>query len=213
MSNKPDIILVGGGRHCKSVIDVIEQENKFSIAGIVDFKENIGQTILNYTIIACDDDLENLSKKFKNFCITLGQGKSNAARLRVYNQLVQLKVNLPSIISPKAYVSKHSVIGNSNVIMHGAIINSLTKIGDNNILNTFCLLEHDVEIGNHNHISTRSTLNGTVKIGNNCFIGSGSVIKDGLSICDDTTLGAGTIVVKNIAESGIYVGNPAKKLK
>ena len=29
-------ILIGGGGHCKSVIDVIEQEAKFEIAGIVD---------------------------------------------------------------------------------------------------------------------------------------------------------------------------------
>ena len=36
---KPKIILIGGGGHCKSVIDVIEEENKYIIAGIVDKKE------------------------------------------------------------------------------------------------------------------------------------------------------------------------------
>ena len=30
------IVLVGGGGHARSCIDVIEMENKFSIAGIVD---------------------------------------------------------------------------------------------------------------------------------------------------------------------------------
>ena len=33
------IVLIGGGGHCKSVIDVIEQENKFEIAGIIDKPE------------------------------------------------------------------------------------------------------------------------------------------------------------------------------
>lgn len=213
MDNKPEIILVGGGKHCKAVIDVIEQENKFTIAGIVDFKERIGEKILNYPIIACDDDLTTLSQQFQHFCITLGQGKSNQSRVKTYNLLTQLKVNLPTIISPRAYVSKYSTIGNSNVIMHGAIINSATVIGNNNILNTFCLLEHDVEIGNHNHISTRTTLNGSVIIGSNCFIGSGSVIIDKLNIWSGVIIGANGLVINNISESGTYVGSPIKKLK
>ena len=33
---KKNIILIGGGGHCKSCIDVIEAEDKFEIAGIVD---------------------------------------------------------------------------------------------------------------------------------------------------------------------------------
>jgi len=33
------IILIGAGGHCKSVIDVIEQEARFEIAGIIDKTE------------------------------------------------------------------------------------------------------------------------------------------------------------------------------
>ena len=41
-----DIILIGGGGHCKSVIDVIEQEGKFKIAGIVDKPDLLGSKVL-----------------------------------------------------------------------------------------------------------------------------------------------------------------------
>ena len=33
------LILLGGGGHCKSCIDVIEQESKYTIEGILDKKE------------------------------------------------------------------------------------------------------------------------------------------------------------------------------
>ena len=36
---KEKIVLIGGGGHCHSVIDVIEQENKYEIIGIIDTKE------------------------------------------------------------------------------------------------------------------------------------------------------------------------------
>ena len=46
--SKKEIILIGGGGHCKSCIDVIESTNDFSIAGIIDSKDKIGDSILGY---------------------------------------------------------------------------------------------------------------------------------------------------------------------
>ena len=46
-----------------------------------------------------------------------------------------------------------------------------------------------------------------------CFVGAGSTIKDNISVCDNVIIGAGSIVVKDIIESGIYVGCPVKKIK
>jgi sugar O-acyltransferase (sialic acid O-acetyltransferase NeuD family) len=206
------IILIGGGGHCKSVIDVIEQENKFEILGIIDVKEKIGSKVLNYEVIGCDDDIEELSKTHENFFITFGQGKTNTFRKQIFAKLKSLNLNLPIIKSPFSHVSKHSVIGEGTIIMHGAIVNAGAKVGVNCILNTQSLIEHDVEVGNHCHISTKATLNGSVKLGDSVFAGSTCVIKDGLSICENVTIGTGAAVVKTIKEPGIYVGCPAKKL-
>ena len=54
------ILLIGGGGHCRSVIDVIEQEAKYTIAGVIDKKELIGTKVLGYEVIGSDDDLEVL---------------------------------------------------------------------------------------------------------------------------------------------------------
>lgn len=208
---KEKIILIGGGGHCKSVIDVIEQENKFEIAGIIDVKEKIGSKVLNYEIIGCDDDIEKLSKTYRNFIITFGQGKSNTFRKNTYNTLKKLNLNLPIIQSPSSHVSKHASVGEGTVVMHGAIVNAAAKVGVNCILNTQSLIEHDAEVGNHCHISTKASLNGTVKMGNSVFAGSACVIADSLSVCDNVTIGAGSSVIKSITEAGVYVGCPAKK--
>ena len=62
-------ILIGGGGHCKSCIDVIEQEGKYRIAGIVDLPEKLHQKILGYKIIAIDDDLPRLVEVKKSLTI------------------------------------------------------------------------------------------------------------------------------------------------
>lgn len=192
--NKNDLLLIGGGGHCRSCIDVIETENKFKIVGIVDLKENIGNMIIGYEIIGCDDDLPQLINKHKNCLITIGQIKSPQKRIQLYQYLKQYKANMPIIISPQAYVSKHANIGEGTIIMHKAVINSDAKIGTNCIINTNAIVEHDVVIGNNCHISTGVILNGGVEIGNDCFIGSGSVFREYIKVKENSFIKALSLV-------------------
>lgn len=179
---KDKIVFIGGGGHCHSVIDVVEQENKYEIVGIVDTKENIGKKVLDYEVIACDDDLEKIFKTCKNAVITVGHIKSNILRKKLYNKAKEIGFNLPIIISPLAYVSKYAQIQESTVIMHHVIVNANVKIGKNCIINTKALVEHDCTIEDDCHISTASVLNGGVKVLENSFYGSNSVCKQGALI-------------------------------
>lgn len=179
---KEKIILIGGGGHGHSVIDVIEQTTKYEIIGIIDTKENIGKKVLNYEVIACDDDLETIFKTCKNAIITVGQIESNKIRVKIYNKLKQIGFNLPVIISPFAYVSKHSFIDEGTIIMHHALINANVKIGKNCIINTKALIEHDCIVEDNCHISTASVLNGGVIVKENSFFGSNATSKQSIEI-------------------------------
>ncbi|MEV9616101.1 NeuD/PglB/VioB family sugar acetyltransferase [Aliarcobacter butzleri] len=189
---KEKIVLIGGGGHCHSVIDVIEQENRYEIIGIVDTKENIGKKVLDYKIIACDDDLETIFLSCKNALITVGQIESNKIRVKIYNKLKEIGFNLPVIISHLAYVSKHSFIDEGTIIMHQALINANAKIGKNCIINTKALIEHDCIVEDNCHISTASVLNGGVVVKENSFFGSNATSKQSIEI--DGFIKAGSLV-------------------
>ena len=188
---KEKIILIGGGGHCKSVIDVIEQQNSFVIAGIVDKKELVGTKVLGYEIIGCDDDLEELFQKYKNALVTVGQIKSNEARVKLFTKLKAIGYTLPAIISPLAYVSQHATVDEGSVVMHHAFINASANVGKNCIINTKALMEHDVVVENHCHISTGAILNGSVLVKENSFVGSNSVSKEYITI--DGFIKAGSV--------------------
>ena len=179
---KEKIVLLGGGGHCHSVIDVIEQENKYQIVGIIDKKELFGTNVLGYKIIASDDDLEEIYKTCKNAIITVGQIESNNVRVKLFNRLKETGFNLPIIISPIAYVSKHSFIDEGTVVMHHAFINANVRIGKNCIINSKALIEHDVIIEDNCHISTASVINGAVLVKANTFFGSNATSKQSVEI-------------------------------
>ena len=184
MINKEKILLIGGGGHCNSVIDVIELENKYFIAGIIDKKELIGKDVLGYKIIASDDNLEELFKIYKNAIITVGHIKSNEIRVKLFLKLKKIGFNLPVIISPLSYVSKHSIISEGTVIMHHALVNANAHIGSNCIINTKSLIEHDVIVENNCHISTGAILNGNVRLKEGTFFGSNATSKEYITIAN-----------------------------
>jgi len=177
-----DIILIGGGGHCRSVIDVIESENKFLIRGIVDQKEFINKKILDYPFIGTSDDLSAIFRDFKNAFITVGQIRDPMPRINIFNQLKEIGYFLPTITSPRAYISKSSNIAEGSIIMHDALINSTVSIGRNCIINTKALIEHDSIVEDFCHISTGAIINGGVTVGEKTFFGSGAVSREGASI-------------------------------
>ncbi len=189
-----EIILIGGGGHCKSVIDVIEQEGKFQIVGIVDKSELLGTNVLGYQIISNDSGLGDLSKKYKYALVTVGQIKSPLRRIKLFDLAKTAGFILPSIISPNAYVSQHASIGNGVIVMHDALINANTTIGDNCIVNSKALIEHDCQVSEHCHISTNATINGGVVVESGCFIGSGATTKELITIKKNSFIKAGSLV-------------------
>ncbi len=209
---KDSLVLIGGGGHCKSCIDVIESEGRFQIAGILDLPERLGQEISGYKVIGVDADLPRLAQTYKYFFITMGHIQSPAFRIDMLSKLEELNVDIPVIVSPSAHVSSSARIGKGTIVMHQSLVNAEAIIGNNCILNTGSLIEHETVVGDHCHISTKAVLNGQCEVGSRCFVGSGTVLSNNTTIADDTLISAGSVVLRSL-ESGTYIGNPLRKIR
>jgi sugar O-acyltransferase (sialic acid O-acetyltransferase NeuD family) len=179
---KEKIILLGGGGHCKSVIDVIEQEGRFEIAGIVEKYEGESKPVLGYPLIGTDDELEALREHYSYAFITVGHINSNSARKKLFSRLQALHFSIPVIISPLSYVSSHATLKEGTIVMHHALINASAHVGENCIINTKALIEHESIIQANSHISTGAIINGGVHVAADTFVGSGATTKQGVSV-------------------------------
>ncbi len=164
------LLLIGDGRHCRSCIDVIEEEGKYQIAGIVNQPGGNSDPVLGYEILGDDGDLPELLKKYKNALITVGQIKRAHLRVKLFQKVQSLGFALATVISPRAYVSKNARLGTGTIVMHDALVNTGAKIGKNCILNTKSLVEHDAIVEDHCHISTSSVVNGGTVIREQTFL-------------------------------------------
>lgn len=204
-----NLILVGGGGHCKSVIEIAENAG-FNIIGILDSDKDNGESIFDYQVLGTDDLIPKFTKNAL-FIVSVGQIKDSSVRVKLFNTISDHNGQFATIIANSSLISKHSHIGVGTTIMHHVTINSNVEIGKNCILNTKSVIEHDTIIGDNTHISTGAIINGNCIIGNNCYIGSGAIISNNVKIPDFTIIGTGSLVLKTISESGTYYGIPAIK--
>lgn len=204
--SKPGLILLGAGGHANACMDVIEQHGQYAIAGLVGMPEEVKSERLGYSVIASDSDLPELAKSYRYALVTVGQIRSPANRIRLYQLATELGFELPAIVSPFAYVSRHAAIGAGTIVMHGAIVNAGARVGDNCIINTRALVEHDATIEGHSHISTGAIVNGSVRVGIGSLVGSGAKIKEGVTIGKACVVGMGLTVRYDQPEGALVVG-------
>lgn len=202
-----NLILVGGGGHCKSVIEVAESAG-YNIKGILDTPENVGKSVLGYPVIGTDEQINRFVGDHR-FIVTVGQIKDVSLRIRLHEKIKDAGGKLLTLIASTAYVSKYAILGEGTVIMHKAMVNADAKIGVGCIINTFANIEHDAVIGNYCHISTGAMVNGNCKVGHKTFLGSQSVMANGTEIAEGCVVAAGALVRKSLTRKGVYSGNPA----
>ncbi|MCE3229922.1 MAG: acetyltransferase [Bacteroidetes bacterium] len=106
------LILIGGGGHCKSAIDVVETENKYTIAGILDINYRPGMQVCDYPVIGTDEAIVSLVKEDYEFIITLGQIKTAELRMKIFNHLKSLNAKIATVYN--SYASSHYKLRRSN---------------------------------------------------------------------------------------------------
>lgn len=202
------IILVGGGGHALSVLEMIEDHDIF--AGYVDLLPNAEMPI---PYLGNDEEVINKYSPLEyEVHHAIVYAKDVNLRLRQYMIQRYAEYKVATLRASSSVITNKSTIGDGSGIFLGAVLNKST-IGNNCIINTRAVLEHNSIIGNNVFVGPNATVCGNAKIGDNVLIGAGVVIRDDISICNDVVIGMGSVVVKDIMKPGLYVGIPAKFIK
>lgn len=192
------LLLLGAGGHARACIDVIEQEGRFLVSGLVGSPEECGGRVLGYPVVGTDADLIRLLSGRAHALVSVGQIKTPAPRVRLFELIRQHGTVPAAIVSPRAYVSRNAVVGAGTIIMHGAVVNAGAVVGENCIVNSQSLIEHDACVADHCHIATGAVINSGVRVGANTFVGSGASVRQGIEIGERCLIGLGQRVLKDL---------------
>lgn len=204
-----NVVIIGAGGHAKVIADIIIKNNDKLIGFLDDNIVKETKIIEEYRVIGKIEDAIKLQQVNKNLKFIIGIG-DNETRKKIAD-----KYNLSyyTAIHPSAVIGLNVEIEEGTTVMANSVINVNSKVGKHCIINTAVVVEHDNFIGDYVHLSPTTVLSGNVKVAELVHIGTGCKVKNNISINEKCVLGVGTVVVKDINESGIYVGVPARKIK
>ena len=145
------------------------------------------------------------SSRIKN--VEFGENVKIIEPVNIYN----CTIGNNCFIGPFVEIQKDVLIGDRTKVQSHSFICELVTIGKD------CFIGHGVVFINDlfsnggpargNKLLWKKTI-----IGDNVSIGSNATILP-IEICDNVVIGAGAVVTKTITETGVYVGNPAIKIK
>ena len=121
------------------------------------------------------------------------------------------KIDDESFIGPFVEIQKGVKIGKRCRIQSHAFICELVTIGDDCFISHGAMFINDLFVTGSPAAGDKGLWRST-KIGDRVSIGTNATILP-VTICDHAVIGAGSVVTKNITESGIYAGNPARLLR
>lgn len=208
-----DLYIIGAGGFGREVAWLVERINEvkptWNLKGFIDDNESLwGSDEGTYKVIGGCDYLKSLGDVYA--VCAIGSAK---VRKKVIEKLVGSSVKFANVIDPSVLISKRVEIGEGTIICAGTIVTVDIKIGNHVIINLDCTIGHDDVIEDYVTIYPSVNVSGNVLIGQCSELGTGMQIIQGKKVAENTIIGAGAVVVKDCAESGTYVGSPAKKIK
>lgn len=208
-----DLYIIGAGGFGREVAWLIERINEvkptWNLKGFIDDNEALWESNEGeYKVFGGCEYLKSLGEVYAVCAV-------GAARVRknIIEKLVDSEVKFATVIDPSVILSKKVEIGEGTIICAGTIITVNIKIGNHVIINLDCTIGHDDVIEDYVTIYPSANVSGNVLLGECSELGTGMQIIQGKKVAPNMIIGAGAVVVKDCAESGTYVGSPAKKIK
>jgi len=208
---KEKLVVFGAGGHAKVVIDIIEQQGSYEIAGLLDDDlKHQGKRFFGYPVLGTRADLPALfSAQLRHAIVTIGD---NASRVAVAALLDQLGWRFASAVHPRASIGRGVEIGPGSVVMAGCVVNADASLGGHVIVNTGATVDHDCRIEDAVHIAPGCHLCGGVSVGLGSLLGAGSIVTPGVRIGAKVIVGAGSTVIRDVPDGARVSGSPARPL-
>jgi sugar O-acyltransferase (sialic acid O-acetyltransferase NeuD family) len=209
---KKTLAIIGSGHLGQQIAHYAIADNQYE--KVVFFDDFSNEPYSNGIKILGNSDaieMEFENQSFDEILIGIGY-KHLKVRKQLFERFIE-KIPFGKIIHSTSWVDKTALIKEGCVIYPCCCIDAQVVVGQNTLLNISCSVAHDTQIGKHSFLSPRVALAGFVAINEMCILGINATVIDNITIVSNTQIGGGAVVIKDIEDSGLYVGNPTRFIR
>lgn len=209
-----DLVLIGASGYGREVYDTIERINKnkptYNVVGFIDDDEKIWETKVNGIEVLGGIDYIKNNFKDKEIYATITIASADVKK-KISSKLEKY-VTWENIVDPTALISNYCHIGKGTLIGPYSQVGPNSKVGDFCSVLFGCSIGHDAVLEDFVSVMDYCDITGYDYLEEGVYLGSSVAILPNIRICKDSVVGGGAVVVKNLLETGTYIGIPAKKM-
>lgn len=202
-------MLLGGGGHCKVVIDNLRLREKVIVGILDDNPETWGKEICGCRVMGSISELVYYKGKVDFAVIAM---TDPVTRRVMDHQCRELDIETTGFVHPTAVISRTASVSGKAQVCSSAVINPDGVVKDHAIINTAAVVEHDCFVGEYCHIAPVAKLLGRVRVGEGCMVGASATILQNLKVGEGAVIGAGSLVTRDAEAGWKYMGIPARKV-
>lgn len=208
------ILVIGASGHAEIVIDSVEKQRKYQVAGLADDYRRPGESLFGYPVLGTHRDVPRLMRDegVVGGIVAIGD---NWTRRGVWQDVRRLApaFRFVTVVHPDAQVARGATIGEGSLIMVGGILNAGASLGRNCVISTNSSLDHDSSMADHASLSGKVATGGGVRIGGCTAVMLDATIVHGVTIGEHTVIGAGSLVLHDIPGYCVAYGTPARVVR
>jgi sugar O-acyltransferase (sialic acid O-acetyltransferase NeuD family) len=214
MNESNGLFVIGASGHAKVLIDIIERQSVWRIAGLIDTYKSPGTELMGYPVFGSEDRLPELMSRYgaRRAIVAIGDNRiRHQVALRVAS--IAPELIFVSAIHPSARIAREVEIGKGVAIMAGVTVNPGSRIGDFCYVNTNASVDHDNVLEPFSCIQPNAAAGGNVRLGAFSAIGMGATVVQGISIGEGSLVGAGSTVLDDIPDGVVAFGTPCRVIR
>ena len=186
------LVLVGGGGHGRTLIELVRAGDRFDVVGIVDDGIAAGTEVLGVPVIGTTAQLPALAEAGLRWAVNaIGAVARMSLRGEISERIAAAGLRGPVLIEPTASVARSAELADGVQVHAQATVSALASVGRNTIVNTGAVVSHDCRIGAESHIAPGALLAGEVTVGDGVLVGMGATAPVGVTIGDAAIVGSG----------------------
>lgn len=219
MSAPKPLLLAGAGGLAREVLATVRAQAaasadgpEWEVVGLLDDQPGThGRIVDGVRVLGPIDAVADRPEAFVTLCTA--STRNPASRKLISERLDIPAERYAAIVHPAASVAQGTDIGAGTVAMAGVVVTAPQRIGAHVVLMPQVTLTHDDQVGDFATFAARVALAGAVTVGEGAYLGSGALVREGLKVGKWSLVGMGSVVLRDVPESEVWAGNPARRLR
>jgi acetyltransferase EpsM len=213
-----NIIILGGLGNGSVIAGAIDDANargddEWKMAGYLNDRMENGEKIHAHPVLGDVADAAKFVEEGYYFINTIYRIDGQQERVDFFEGLGISEDRLATFVHPLSYVAPDVKMAPGVVVMPNVCISSGAILDKGCLIMVAATIGHDTYLGPYTHVAAQACVGAYLKIGQGVHIGLNSTIRENITIGKNSTLGMGSVLTKDIGESEIWVGSPAKFLR